>query len=110
MQQGRRTLTLESSMIVVCHFCASKIRISQTWGTSRACFCRVGIQLPTVEVRFEHLTIEADCYIGSRALPTLLNTAQNIAESALSLVGIRWAKRAKLTILKDVSGIVKPSR
>lgn len=63
-----------------------------------------------MEVRFEHLTIEADCYIGSRALPTLLNSAENIAESALSLVGIRWAKRTKLTILKDVSGIVKPSR
>ncbi|XP_076925705.1 ABC transporter G family member 36-like [Bidens hawaiensis] len=25
---------------------------------------KVGITLPTVEVRFEHLTIEADCYIG----------------------------------------------
>ncbi|KAK4784578.1 hypothetical protein SAY86_018946 [Trapa natans] len=71
---------------------------------------KVGIQLPTVEVRFEHLTIEADCHIGSRALPTLLNTAQNLAESAFALVGIRWAKQANLTILKDVSGIVKPSR
>ncbi|KAK4765391.1 hypothetical protein SAY86_026481 [Trapa natans] len=71
---------------------------------------RVGIKLPTVEVRFENLTVEADCYIGSRALPTLLNTAQNIAESALGLFRIRWAKRTKLTILNDVSGIVKPSR
>ncbi|KAH0708802.1 hypothetical protein KY284_010229 [Solanum tuberosum] len=42
---------------------------------------RVGINLPTVEVRFEHLTIETDCYIGDRALPTLLNAARNIAES-----------------------------
>lgn len=72
--------------------------------------CRVGIKLPTVEVRFEQLTIEADCYIGSRALPTLPNVAQNIAESALGLLGISLAKRTKLTILKDVSGIVKPSR
>ncbi|KAK4761107.1 hypothetical protein SAY87_006000 [Trapa incisa] len=71
---------------------------------------RVGIKLPTVEVRFEHLKIEADCYIGSRALPTLLNTAQNIAESTLGLLGIRLAKRTNLTILNDVSGIVKPSR
>lgn len=71
---------------------------------------KVGIQLPTVEVRFEHLTVEADCYIGSRALPTLPNTALNIAESALGLFGIGLAKRTKLTILKDVSGIIKPSR
>ncbi|XP_058192547.1 ABC transporter G family member 29-like [Rhododendron vialii] len=71
---------------------------------------KVGIILPTVEVRFENLTIEADCYIGDRALPTLPNTALNIAESALSLVGIRLAERTKLTILRDASGIIKPSR
>ncbi|KAF8025631.1 hypothetical protein BT93_F2467 [Corymbia citriodora subsp. variegata] len=71
---------------------------------------KVGIKLPTVEVRFEQLTVEADCYIGSRALPTLPNAAQNIAESALGLLGIRWAKTTKLTILKDISGIIKPSR
>ncbi|KAJ9692264.1 hypothetical protein PVL29_011366 [Vitis rotundifolia] len=71
---------------------------------------KVGIRLPTVEVRFEHLTIEADCYIGSRALPTLPNAALNIAESGLGLLGIRLAKQTKLTILKDASGIVKPSR
>ncbi|XVF24907.1 hypothetical protein REPUB_Repub13aG0168200 [Reevesia pubescens] len=71
---------------------------------------KVGIQLPTVEVRFEHLNIEADTYIGSRALPTLPNTAQNIAELALGMVGIRLSKTTKLNILKDVSGIIKPSR
>ncbi|XP_039160859.1 ABC transporter G family member 29 isoform X1 [Eucalyptus grandis] len=71
---------------------------------------KVGIQLPTVEVRFEHLNVEADCCIGSRALPTLANVALNMAESALGFVGIRWAKKTKLTILKDVSGIVRPSR
>lgn len=71
---------------------------------------RVGIRLPTVEVRFEHLTIEADCYIGSRALPTLPNAARNLAESALGLFGIQLAKRTKLTILKEASGIIKPSR
>ncbi|KAM7471773.1 hypothetical protein LguiA_009956 [Lonicera macranthoides] len=70
----------------------------------------VGIKLPTVEVRFDHLTVEADCYIGDRALPTLPNAARNIAESALSCVGIKLAETTKLTILKDASGIVKPSR
>ncbi|KAI3935814.1 hypothetical protein MKX01_032998 [Papaver californicum] len=71
---------------------------------------KVGIKLPTVEVRYEHLRIEADCHVGSRALPTLINTARNIAESALDTVGISLTKRTKLTILKDASGILKPSR
>ncbi|XP_027927045.1 ABC transporter G family member 36 [Vigna unguiculata] len=71
---------------------------------------KVGIRLPTVEVRFQNLTVEADSYVGSRALPTLPNVALNIAESALGLCGISTAKRTKLTILKDVSGIIKPSR
>ncbi|XP_044495115.1 ABC transporter G family member 35-like [Mangifera indica] len=71
---------------------------------------KVGIKLPTVEVRFEHLTIEANCYVGNRALPTLPNAARNIAESVLGICGINLAKRTKLTILKDASGIIKPSR
>ncbi|KAH7866893.1 hypothetical protein Vadar_026399 [Vaccinium darrowii] len=71
---------------------------------------KVGIKLPTVEVRFEHLTVEADCYIGDRALPSLANTVRNMAETALGLVGIRLAERTKLTILKDASGIIRPSR
>ncbi|KAL6996418.1 ABC transporter G member 35, partial [Sarracenia purpurea var. burkii] len=71
---------------------------------------KVGICLPTVEVRFKHLTIEADCYVGDRAVPSLANVARNMAESTLGLVGIRCAARTKLTILKDVSGLIKPSR
>ncbi|XP_009353552.2 ABC transporter G family member 35 [Pyrus x bretschneideri] len=71
---------------------------------------KVGIKLPTVEVRYEHLTIEADCHVGTRALPTLPNVARNITESALGLIGIKLNKQTKLTILKDVSGIIKPSR
>ncbi|XP_071901429.1 ABC transporter G family member 29-like [Coffea arabica] len=71
---------------------------------------KVGISLPTVEVRFEHLTMEAECYIGDRALPTLPNAIRNVAESSLSCLGIRLAERAKITILKEASGIIKPSR
>jgi len=61
-------------------------------------------------VRFENLSIEADCYVGSRALPTLPNVTLNMVESALRIFGISTAKRTKLTILKNVSGIIKPSR
>ncbi|KAF3781020.1 ABC transporter G family member 42 [Nymphaea thermarum] len=71
---------------------------------------KVGIQLPTVEVRFENLTIEAECQIGSRAIPTLWNATRNLAESALGMVGINLSKTTTLTILKDASGIIRPSR
>ncbi|KAJ0986405.1 hypothetical protein J5N97_004761 [Dioscorea zingiberensis] len=71
---------------------------------------RAGVELPRVEVRFENVGIEAKCYIGERALPTLVNSARNMAESSMSLLGISPAKKATLTILNDVSGIIKPSR
>ncbi|KVH92050.1 AAA+ ATPase domain-containing protein [Cynara cardunculus var. scolymus] len=72
--------------------------------------CRAKVTLPSVEVRYEHLNIEADCFIGDRALPTLANTVRNIAESALTLFGIRLSESTQLTILHDASGIIKPSR
>ncbi|KAG0499331.1 hypothetical protein HPP92_004022 [Vanilla planifolia] len=71
---------------------------------------RVGIQLPTVEVRFEKLTVEARCHVGSQALPTLANAARNAVDSAVGNVGIRLAKPATISILKEASGIIKPSR
>ncbi|KAK4269319.1 hypothetical protein QN277_022491 [Acacia crassicarpa] len=76
----------------------------------RARIDRVGITLPTVEVRFENLTIEANAYVGRRALPTLPNVALNTIESVFALCGINMAQRPKSTILNDVSGIIKPSR
>lgn len=41
---------------------------------------RVGIDLPTIEVRFENLKVEAEAYVGSRSLPTLINFFANIFE------------------------------
>ncbi|XP_034695525.1 ABC transporter G family member 42-like [Vitis riparia] len=73
-------------------------------------FDRVGVELPKVEVRIEGLRVEADCYVGTRALPTLTNTARNMLESALGLFGIILAKRTNHTILRDISSIIKPSR
>lgn len=71
---------------------------------------REGSEVGGVEVRFENLTVEADCFVGERALPTLPNAARNMAEAALSCFGVKLAERAKLNILKDISGIIKPSR
>ncbi|XVF07719.1 hypothetical protein REPUB_Repub06bG0163900 [Reevesia pubescens] len=71
---------------------------------------RVGIEIPKIEVRFEHLEVEGDVYVGSRALPTLLNVTLNTIESILGSVRLAPSKKRKIQILKDVSGIVKPSR
>ncbi|XP_071711640.1 ABC transporter G family member 35-like [Rutidosis leptorrhynchoides] len=71
---------------------------------------KVGITLPTVEIRYKNLSIEADCHVGDRALPTLTNTARNIVESLLASIGISFSEKAKLRILKDASGIIKPGR
>jgi hypothetical protein len=45
---------------------------------------RVGIEHPTVEVRFEHLNVNADVYVGSRALPNLINFVRNFVEGLLA--------------------------
>ncbi|XP_060181741.1 pleiotropic drug resistance protein 1 [Lycium barbarum] len=71
---------------------------------------RVGIDFPSIEVRFEHLNIEADAYVGSRALPTFINFITNFIESLLDSLHILPSKKRSVTILKDVSGIVKPCR
>ncbi|GAY62363.1 hypothetical protein CUMW_217150 [Citrus unshiu] len=41
---------------------------------------RVGISLPEIEVRFEHLNVEAEAYVGGRALPTFFNFCANLIE------------------------------
>ncbi|MCD7462124.1 transcription factor [Datura stramonium] len=71
---------------------------------------RVGIDLPSIEVRYEHLNIEADAYAGSRALPTFLNFMTNFVETLLNSLHILPSKKRQITILKNVSGIVKPCR
>ncbi|OMO68268.1 pleiotropic drug resistance protein 2 [Corchorus olitorius] len=70
---------------------------------------RVGIEIPKIEVRFEHLTIEGKVYVGSRALPTLLNATLNTVEKILGFFRLAPSKKRKIQILKDVSSIVKPS-
>ncbi len=36
--------------------------------------------MPTIEVRYENVCIDADCYVGNRTLPTLWNNTQNFFE------------------------------
>ncbi|KAK7336921.1 hypothetical protein VNO77_17474 [Canavalia gladiata] len=71
---------------------------------------RVGIDLPTIEVRFEHLNIEAEAHVGTRALPTFTNFMVNIVEGLLNSLHIFPSRKQHINILQDVSGIIKPER
>ncbi len=44
------------------------------------CMCRVGIEMSRVEVRFEGLRVDADVFVGGRAMPTVLNSVRNFVE------------------------------
>ncbi|ESW34862.1 hypothetical protein PHAVU_001G187800 [Phaseolus vulgaris] len=71
---------------------------------------RVGIIIPKIEIRFENVSVEGNVHVGTRSLPTLLNVTLNSFETILGLVGLASSKKRRINILKDVSGIVKPSR
>ncbi|KAL6967069.1 Pleiotropic drug resistance protein 2 [Sarracenia purpurea var. burkii] len=71
---------------------------------------RVGIEIPKIEVRFQNLSIEGDAYVGTRALPTLLNATLNTIEGVLGMLRLSPSKKRIVKILQDVTGIIKPSR
>ncbi|XP_058724835.1 pleiotropic drug resistance protein 1-like [Vicia villosa] len=71
---------------------------------------RVGLELPTIEVRFEDINVEAQVYVGRRALPTLLNFFVNVLEGCLNNLHIIPSPKKQLHILQNVSGIIKPRR
>ncbi|XP_068652791.1 ABC transporter G family member 39-like isoform X2 [Aristolochia californica] len=71
---------------------------------------RVGIVNPTIEVRFEHLNVNAEAYIGSRGLPTIMNFFVNYLEGLCNNLHILPSPKKSLSVLNDVSGIIKPSR
>ena len=102
--------------------------------------CRVGIDIPSIEVRYEHLNIDAEAFSASRALPTFVNFHKNLFEVSkdkkhnihtylvqekkstflyhiyvilqgfLNTLHILPSRKKPSTILKDVSGIIKPCR
>ncbi|KAJ0007311.1 hypothetical protein Pint_29980 [Pistacia integerrima] len=71
---------------------------------------RVGIEIPKIEVRFEHLNAEVEAYEGSRALPSFFNFCFHIIEGLLNSLRILSSKKKQLKVLQDVSGIIKPGR
>lgn len=51
-----------------------------TW-RPHACGHRAGIQMPTVEVRFDDISVNTSVYVGSRALPSVINSYRNFVEA-----------------------------
>ncbi|KAK1265449.1 Pleiotropic drug resistance protein 3 [Acorus gramineus] len=71
---------------------------------------RVGIDIPTIEVRYENLNIEAAAHVGGRSLPTMFNFALNMIESLFNQLHILPNRKKPIAVLHDVSGIIKPRR
>ncbi|RLN25163.1 ABC transporter G family member 36 [Panicum miliaceum] len=71
---------------------------------------RVGIDMPTIEVRFQNLEAEAEVRVGSSGLPTVLNSIVNTVEEAANALHLLPSRKRTMPILHDVSGIIKPRR
>ncbi|XP_010270957.1 PREDICTED: pleiotropic drug resistance protein 3-like [Nelumbo nucifera] len=71
---------------------------------------RVDVKLPTVEVRYKNLCVEAECkVVHGKPLPTLWNSVKSIFSVITKMSGCN-SQEVKISILKDVNGIIKPSR
>nr|AEO22188.1 ABCG subfamily transporter protein [Solanum tuberosum] len=71
---------------------------------------KVGVELPTVEVRYKNLTIEAECeLVHGKPLPTLWNSLKSTIMNLARLPGLQ-SEMAKIKIINDVSGVIKPGR
>ncbi|KAI8028259.1 Pleiotropic drug resistance protein 3 [Camellia lanceoleosa] len=71
---------------------------------------KVGVKLSTVEVRYNNLRVEAECeVVHGKPLPTLWNSLKIILFDCAKLPGLK-SQEAKITIIDDVNGIIKPGR
>uniref|UniRef100_K4A4V9 ABC transporter domain-containing protein n=1 Tax=Setaria italica TaxID=4555 RepID=K4A4V9_SETIT len=72
---------------------------------------RVGLKLPTIEVKYENLCVEAESrYSGGNHLPTIWNSIKGVFSGPIRLFGSKSNNKVKINILEDVSGIIKPCR
>ncbi|XP_073306955.1 pleiotropic drug resistance protein 3-like isoform X1 [Primulina huaijiensis] len=70
---------------------------------------RVDVKLPAIEVRFRHLSVEAKCrVVDGKPLPTLWNSLASMLP-VWKAFGCQ-SQEARISILKGISGIIKPSR
>ncbi|KAJ3687421.1 hypothetical protein LUZ61_016585 [Rhynchospora tenuis] len=71
---------------------------------------RVNVELPTIEVRYTNLCVEAKCQVvQGKPLPTIWNSFLTVISGLTRIPGLT-NQEATVRILKDVSGIIKPSR
>ncbi|KAK9192465.1 hypothetical protein WN944_003157 [Citrus x changshan-huyou] len=71
---------------------------------------KVGVKLPTIEVRYKNLCVEAKCeVVHGKPLPTLWNSFKGMISVLPKLSGYK-SLEAKINILNRVSGILKPGR
>ncbi|MQM01384.1 hypothetical protein Taro_034138, partial [Colocasia esculenta] len=63
---------------------------------------RVNVKLPTIEVRYKNLSVEAECkVVRGKPLPTLWNTTKGLFLGLARLPGVT-THGAKITIVKDI--------
>ncbi|KAK7388064.1 hypothetical protein VNO78_22868 [Psophocarpus tetragonolobus] len=71
---------------------------------------RVNVKLPTVEVKYKNLNVGVECeVVQGKALPTLWNSFSSSLSGFMKIVSCT-SQGAEISILNDVSGIIKPSR
>ncbi|KAF7818005.1 pleiotropic drug resistance protein 3-like [Senna tora] len=71
---------------------------------------KVGVKLPTVEVRYKNLSVEAECeVIRGKPLPTLWNSLTSMISDLVKLPGTK-SRKATISIINDISGIIEPGR
>ncbi|XP_022881531.1 ABC transporter G family member 32-like isoform X1 [Olea europaea var. sylvestris] len=79
-------------------------------GRVRKRFDAVNLEFPKVEVRFQNLKVDALVHVGSRALPTIPNFIFDMTETFSRRLRIFPGRRNNLSILNNISGIIRPSR
>ncbi|KAJ4721728.1 Pleiotropic drug resistance ABC transporter [Melia azedarach] len=71
---------------------------------------KAGVKLPTVEVRYRNLCVDAKCdVVHGKPLPTLWNSLKSTTSDFMKLFGC-MSSQAKLSIVDNVSGVIKPGR
>lgn len=71
---------------------------------------RVNVKLPTVEVKYKYLNVGAECeVVQGKPLPTLWNSFSSSLSGFMKTISCT-TQGTEISILNDVSGIIKPSR
>ncbi|KAH6772588.1 pleiotropic drug resistance 9, partial [Perilla frutescens var. hirtella] len=71
---------------------------------------RVGVKQPTIEVRYNNLSVAAECeVVYGKPLPTLWNSFKSLILDVTRLPCLP-TQEAHVDIISDISGIIKPGR